>query len=124
MIYDKNKQNFVLYNGACDVHLSVIKAVVTKDILSNASGPANTNTTPLQFETTKKITQIENPKVKYMDAMLFGAIVGLGAVWLANKQNWIQVPDNKNYLYGAGVGAGLFAYFIYRKNNQPKIKTL
>jgi hypothetical protein len=119
MIFDNNKPNFVLYNGSCVVPLSVIKKVVTKEIISNANGKGN-----VPFETTKNISKIENPKVRYMDAMLFGAVIGIGAVWLANKQNWIQNPDNKNYLYGAGVGAGLFAYFVFRKNNQPKIKTI
>ena len=119
MIYDNNKPNFVLYNGSCVVPLSVIKAVVTKEIISNATGKGN-----VPFETTKNIVKVENPKVKYMDAMLFGAVVGVGVVYLANKQNWIAEQDNKNYAYGAGAGALLFAYFVYRKNNKPKIKTL
>ncbi len=119
----KGKPNFVLYNGVCVVPLSVVRAVVTKEILSsNASGPANT--TPLGQETTKKITVIENPKIKYGDAALVGIIIGLAGVFIANKKGWIKAPDNMNFLYGAGAGIALSAYFVYRQNNKPKPKTV
>ena len=55
-----------------------------------------------------------------MDAMLIGAVIGLAGVYLANKKGWIKVPDNMNYAYGAGIGAALAGYYIYRNNNKPK----
>jgi len=108
---------FILYNGVCVIPLSVAKAVVTKEILSSG---AEGNTTPLGRETTKKVITKENPKIKYMDGILVGALIGLGAVYLANKKSWIKVPNNMNFAYGAGIGSALAAYFIYRKNNKPK----
>lgn len=111
------KPSFILYNGVCVIPLSVAKAVVTKEITSAATGG---NETPLGKETTKNIVTKENPKLKYMDAMLVGAVVGLGAVYLGNKKGWIKNPQNINFAYGAGIGAALAGYFIYRKNNKPK----
>ncbi len=117
-----NKPAFVLYNGVAVVPLSVIKAVVTKEILSSATGGAG-DTTPLNQETTKKIVEVKNPKLKYMDAAIIGAVIGLATVYLANKKAWIKVPANVNYAYGAGIGALAAAYIIYRSNNKPKQKT-
>ncbi len=120
--HTNNKPSFVMYNGVCVVPLSVLKAVVTKEILSSAGGPVNE--APLGSETTKKIVVKENPKIKYADAAIFGALIGLAGVFLANKKGWIKVPANINYAYGAGVGAAAAVYFIYRQNNKPKPKTL
>jgi hypothetical protein len=122
MIFDKGKPNFVLYDSVCVIPLSVIRAVVTKEIVSNATGPIPT--TPLGQDSTKKIVKVENPKTRYVDAMLVGALIGVGGVYLANKKGWIAVPDKMHYAYGAGGAALLAAYFIYRQNNKPKIKTV
>ncbi len=116
------KPAFVLFNNTCVIPLSVIKAVVTKEIVSSATGP--TSTTPLGQETTRKIVTDQNPKTRYMDAALVGAAIGLAGVYLANKKGWIKVPMNINFAYGAGIGAGLALYFIYRKNNNKKTKTI
>ncbi len=121
MMKQKGRPAFVMYNGVCVIPLSVIKAVVTKEIISNAGGPSNTS--PLVPESTKKIEKVHNPKVRYMDAAIFGAVLGLGVVYLANKKGWIKVPNNMNFAYGAGIGALLAAYGIYRTNNKPKNKT-
>jgi hypothetical protein len=118
-----NKPAFILFNGVCVIPLSVVRAVVTKDILtSSASG--NGDTTPLGGETTKKIVTPENKKLRYADAAIVGALVGLAGVYLAHKKAWITVPDKMNYAYGAGIGAAAALYFIYRQNNKPKPKTL
>ena len=117
------KPSFVMYNGVCVVPLSVIRAVVTKEIVSNSSGP-EANTEPLNSETTRKVVVEKNPKTRYMDAALLGAAIGLGAIYLANKKGWIAVPAKINYAYGAGVGAALAAYIIFRQNNKPKVKHL
>ena len=119
--HSNNKPAFVLYNGVAVIPLSVIKAVVTKEIVSNAGGPENT--APLGSETTKKIVEVKSPKVRYADAAIFGALVGMAGVFLANKKGWIKVPDNMNYAYGAGIGAAAGAYIIYRNSNKPKLKT-
>jgi hypothetical protein len=120
-----NKPAFVLYNGVAVIPLSVIKAVVTKEILSTTPMSSVEGNTELPgHETTKKVVEVKNKKVTYMDAMLVGAVVGLGAIFLANKKMWIKVPNNINYAYGAGAGAFLAAYIIYRKNNKPKIKAV
>ena len=120
-----NKPAFVLYNGVAVIPLNVIKAVVTKEILSSASGPGKEsegNTELPGRETTRNVVKIENPRVKYTDAAIVGAIIGLAGVFLANKKGWIKVPATINFAYGAGAGALLAAYFIYRNNNKPKIK--
>lgn len=117
----KGKPTFVLYNGVCVIPLSVIKAVVTKEIItSSATGPGDTSAPGT--ETTRKMVSEKKPKIKYMDSAIVGALIGLGIVYLANKKNWIKVPDNMHYAYGAGIGALAGAYFVYRNNNKPKNK--
>lgn len=114
------KPNFVLYNDVVVIPLSVIKAVVTKEIVSNATGPANA--IPNGQETTKNFIISKDPKTKYMDTAIVGAVLGLAVVYLANKKQWIKVPMPINFAYGAGIGAALGLYFIYRQNNKPKTK--
>ena len=48
-------------------------------------------------------------------AGIIGAILGAGAVYLAEKQNIIATPDKKYKLYGAVAGAVLGMYIVYRK---------
>lgn len=115
------KPNFVLYNDVVVIPLSVVKAVVTKEILSNVSG-APANTIPNGQETTKNFIISKSPKTRYMDTALVGAVIGLAVVYLANKKGWIKVPMPINFAYGAGIGAALGAYAIYRSNNKPKTK--
>lgn len=119
--HNNNKPAFVLYNGVVVVPLSVIRAVVTKEILSSASGE-EVNKIPNGQETTKNFIINKNPKTRYMDAAIAGAIFGLVAVFVANKKGWIKVPMNINYGYGVGAGALLAVYLIYRSNNKPKSK--
>ncbi len=121
LIKNGMKPSFILFNGVCVIPLSVAKAVVTKEIVSSADGK-EARTEPLVNETTRKVIETRNPKVKYLDAILGGALVGLIAVHIANKKAWIKVPNNMNFAYGAGAGAVLAAYVIYRNNNKPKAK--
>jgi hypothetical protein len=109
----KGKPSFVLHKGVMVIPFSVIKQVITKDIvISNADGSG-------------AIVEKTNPKVevkvlkptdnkKYMDGIIVGAIVGFGGVILAEKQGWIETIDKKNKIYGAIVGAILGGYFINR----------
>jgi len=119
-----NKPNFVLYNDVVVIPLSVVKAVVTKEIVSSAAGSGNANTIPNGMETTKNFVIEKSPKTKYMDAALAGAAIGLVLVYIANKKAWIKVPNNMNYAYGAGIGAFLGAYAIFRSMNKPKTKVI
>jgi hypothetical protein len=97
--------------------LYVVKEVITKQIVSNATGTADTQSMPMQVQKVET-----NPKVKYIDSMLIGAVVGLTGVIVAEKQGWIGESDSKYKLYGALVGAIAGAYFVFRTNNSNKQK--
>lgn len=108
-----NQPAFILVGGACVVPLSVVKELVTKEIVSNANGGEEQK--PI------KITPKEGPRMKYMDAVVIGGVLGAGAAFLAEKQGWIAMPDKKNKIYGALIGAAVGLYFVYRfKLNKPK----
>jgi hypothetical protein len=114
-----NKPAFLLVNGVCVVPLDIVKELVTKEVVSNASG--STSSEPK----VKKIKVPTNPKVRYADAMILGAIVGVVGVYVAEKQGWIAEPDRKYKLYGALGGAVLAAYIVYRTNNaKPKVQVI
>lgn len=108
-----NKPAFILVNGVCVVPLDVVKELVTKEIISSADG--KTSTQPITKP--KVITVPTNPKVRYADAIIIGAIIGAVGAYLIEKQGWIGEPDKKNKLYGAGIGALAAAYIVYRTNN-------
>jgi len=113
-----NKPAFLLVNGVCVVPLDIVKELVTKEVVSNASGGS---TEPK----VKKVKVATNPKVRYADAMILGAIVGIVGVYVAEKQGWIAEPDRKYKLYGALGGAALAAYVVYRTNNaKPKVQII
>lgn len=123
MKHANNKPAFILVNGVCVVPLDVVKELVTKEVVSHTDGEGSIK---------KKISQTiggsskanSNPKVRYMDALLLGAVVGFGGVILAEKQGWIAEPDKKYRLYGA-IGAGALAmYIVYRSKTQKKTITV
>lgn len=120
-----NKPAFLLVNGVCVIGLDVVKELVTKEIVSNVGG-GTTTTTPTKIvdKTIGLSKDNTNPKVRYIDAMMVGASLGLGIVFIAQKQGYLgEEQDKKHYLYGAIGGAILGYYFMYRKNTQkPKIK--
>lgn len=112
-----NKPAFLLVNGVCVVPLDIVKELVTKEVVSNAVGTASDE------PKVKKVKVPTNPKVKYGDAVILGAIVGVIGVYIAEKQGWIAEPDRKYKLYGALAGAALAAYVVYRANNaKPKVQ--
>jgi hypothetical protein len=112
-----NKPAFILVNGVCVVPLDVVKELVTKAVVSNADGGSDAP------KKAKKVVVPTNPKVRYVDAMILGAIVGALGVYLAEKQGWIGEPDRKYKLYGALGGAALASYIVYRTNNaRPKVQ--
>lgn len=107
--HSNNQPAFVLVGGKLVVPLSVLKEVVAKDITSSASG----ETTSASSEP-KKIKLPSISKVKYIDAVVVGALLGVGSVVLAEKQKWIPMPDKKNKLIGAAIGVGAACYALYR----------
>ena len=110
-----NKPAFILVKGVCVVPLSVVKELITKEVVENADGKGGTGgTMDSSADSSKKQTIKISPKIKVIDGMIFGALAGYGGVFLAEKQNWITSTDNKNKLYGAVGGALLFGYIVHR----------
>ena len=122
MKHSNNKPAFVLVRGVLVVPLTVVKELVTKDIVSHADGKGSIKTQP-KLEASKTIKKNNNPKVKYVDSALLGGAIGFGAVYLAEKQGWISEPDTKFRLYGAVGGAVLAMYLVYRQKSEKKVKT-
>ncbi len=119
-----NKPAFILAENNAIVGLDTVKEIFTKQV--GMINPANEisafdgSTPPSE---TKKVSVPTNPKVRYMDAMLLGALVGLIGVVIAEKQGWISEPDKKYKLYGALGGAIAAAYIVYRTSNgKPKVQ--
>jgi|TARA_R110000744_G_scaffold232318_2_gene350383 hypothetical protein len=122
MKHANNKPAFILVSGVCVVPLEAVKELITKEVISHADGEGSIK---------KKITDSvggsskanSNPKVRYLDALLLGSLIGFGGVMLAEKQGYITVPDKKYRLYGAlGVGA-IAMYVVYRgQTKKTKIK--
>tara|TARA_R110001632_G_scaffold142994_1_gene258942 strand:- start:4958 stop:5485 length:528 start_codon:yes stop_codon:yes gene_type:complete len=120
-----NKPAFLLVKGVCVVPLDVIKEVVTKDIMSNASGGEPGASKEISFTPQKETpkTQNSNPKVKYIDAMLIGGIIGAVGVYAAEKQGWIEAGEgHKQKMIGGAVGALAGAYIIYRTKTEKPVK--
>jgi uncharacterized protein YqgC (DUF456 family) len=92
----------------------MLRVVVTKEILSSANG-APTAKPQLNTATTINTVSAKKTNTRYLDSGIIGAILGIGAVYLAEKQGWIATAETKNKLYGAAVGAVLGMYFVYRK---------
>jgi hypothetical protein len=106
-----NAPAFVLVQGTLVFPLSVVKEVVTKEIVSEVEGGE-------AKPEAKKISLQSMSKVKYIDAIVVGGLAGFGGVFLAEKQGWIVSPDKKNRIYGAIGGALLGIYLVYRTKNK------
>jgi hypothetical protein len=117
----QNKPAFILGPKNAIIPLDVVKELVTKAVVGDVSNQSTSN-----FEgggDTKKVYVPTNPKVRYIDGMLVGALVGVIAVVVSEKQGWISEPDSKYKLYGAGLGAVAAAYIVYRTQNaKPKVQ--
>ena len=101
-----NKPAFVLVNGTLVVPLSAVKELVTKDITSNADGTPTDDKKPMKLPSVNK--------VKYIDALVVGALLGVGGAYLSEKQGWLGEPDKKNKIYGALIGGAVALYGLYR----------
>jgi len=114
-----NKPAFVLVGRQLVVPLEVVRELTTKSIVSNADGE-DVNVP----EKKTKIVANSDPKMKYLDAIILGALVGAGGAYLAEKQGLITTVDKKNKMYGALIGAAAGFYLAYRfKVNKTKPST-
>lgn len=117
-----NKPSFILVAGVCVVPLDAVKELVTKEIVSHTDGEGSVKDkmTAKVSNAIKSSKTNSNPKVRYIDAMLVGALVGFAGVMLAEKQGWITEPDKKYRLYGAGIAGLLGVYLVYRSKTEKK----
>lgn len=104
------KPSIVLVKGVIPIPATMLNEVITKTI-SGVSGEKSTETKQTQ---NNKVVTIKKTNTRYMDAGIFGAVIGAISVYLFEKQGWLQ-PNPKNKLYGALGGAVLGMYIVYRK---------
>lgn len=104
------KPSIVLVKGVIPIPATMLNEVITKTI-SGVSGEKSTETKQTQ---NNKVVTIKKTNTRYMDAGIFGAVIGAISVYLFEKQGWLQ-PNPKNKLYGALGGAVLGMYMVYRK---------
>jgi hypothetical protein len=109
------KGAFVMFKNTIVVPIDCVKQVVTKDVdMSNVTGNprANSNTNVISFDKTP--SKKDDKKKQYADAIIIGAILGFVGVYYAEKQGYIQAPEQKNRIIGAVVGGLAGAYLVYR----------
>jgi hypothetical protein len=109
----KGKPVIVLVSGVIPIPITVLKEVVTKEILNSANGTQSTS--QKKINPNQPVVVAKKTTTRYFDAGILGAVLGVGAAYLAEKQGWIAQPDKKNKLYGAAIGAVLAMYLVYRK---------
>lgn len=110
------KPRFIIVKGMYVIPAHAVRLLVTKNIgepNSNASGKD-------AGEKLEQYAKGGNPRVKYMDAALVGALVGVTAVFFAQKKGWLTPPSKSNLVYGALGAAGLSMYVIFRIRNRNK----
>ena len=105
------KPDFLLVAKRLVIPITAVKEMVTKEIVSGSDGKVAMKKIEANVKSGKA-------SIKYADAAIIGAVLGLGAVYLAHKKLWIPVPDKKNFLYGAAAGAVLLGYVVYRIRNK------
>lgn len=113
--HNDNKPAFVLVEGTLPIPVWALKELISKNIgaeTSNASGSGEQKTSTK--EDISKIIQTTDKKAQFLDVLLLGAGVGAGLTYLAEKKAWIPEASLNNKLIGAAVGAGVFAYVLWR----------
>ena len=126
MQYANGAPSHILMGGTLMIPATHLREVETRE-LSNAAGPTTEALLEKPSETltpsVKTIEPAKNPKVKYLDAILVGGVIGFVGVIIAEKQGWIPVPEKKYKLMGAVGGAFIACYFVYRsQQNKVSVK--
>jgi hypothetical protein len=118
--HSNNKPAFILGPKNAIIPIDCVKELVTKAVVG---GDKSTTSSFNGSSDTKVVSVPTNSKVRYMDAIIVGAAIGLVGVVIAEKQGWIAEPESKYKWYGAGAGALAAAYIVYRTSNaKPKVK--
>jgi hypothetical protein len=112
-----NKPAFILVGAMCVIPIDAVKELQGKDIESRFDG-ADMEKKKVDL---KKIK--ENPKIKYMDALIIGGLLGFVGVYYAEKKGYLTSEDNKYKIYGAIGGALVGMYLVYRNQSKPILKT-
>jgi len=110
--HSNNKPAFVLVGTMGVLPLNCVQEVTSTPIVSNFDDNSD------EIEIKKETKQ--EPKVQYGDALIIGALLGLLAVYGAQKYNYLDAEEKKYKLYGAVVGGVLGLYYVYRKKNVVK----
>jgi hypothetical protein len=117
-----NQPSFVLVGRMCVVPLDCVKELQGKDIQSSGFTGADMD----EAKKKTQIVQVENPKIKYLDAIIIGGLLGFLAVHLGEKQGYItpnEENDKKHKMYGALGGALIGLYLVYRSSSTQKVTT-
>jgi len=116
--HSNNKPSFILVGRMMVIPVECAKEIQGKEISSKFSGSDMDQQTQ-QPVAQKQVVQPKSAQtVKYMDALLIGAVVGFGAMYFAERKGWVTSEDNKMKLYGAIGGAFLGMYLVYRSKAQ------
>jgi hypothetical protein len=111
--HSNNKPSFILVGRMLVIPVECVKEIQGKDVTSKFSGTTeastSTNSSKQPVVQTKQSTN-----VKYLDALLIGAVIGFGAMYFAEKKGWVVSEDSKMKLYGALGGGLLGMYLVYR----------
>ena len=118
---------FLLVGRMTIVPLGNIKKLVTKSVTGNSaiSGESGERrySKPPETSLSDYTKKSSIPKIKYLDAILIGGVVG-GVGWFAaEKKGLINTNNPKHKLYAAGAGALIAFYAVYRLQ-QSKVKAL
>lgn len=111
------KPAFVLVDRMTVVPLGNIKKMVTVNVVDRTSSATGST----ERVTKEYLKKSKIPKIRYMDAILLGAVVGGVGFWFAEKKELINVDNPKAKLYAAVGGAALAFYIVYR-HQQNKVK--
>ncbi len=120
MHYRGGKPAFVMVDNTLVIPLNVIKNIHAEDISVNKVNSSS-------FDASTKVYKVPTDKYKYSDAAIAGAIIGVAAVYFAQKKG-LKIYDAsqpKNRLIAMGAGALIFAilgaYVAKRFSGDDKI---
>ena len=116
-----NKPSFVLVPPMCVIPLDCVKELQGKDIQSSSFAGADMDE---KKNVQPKVVKVENPKIKYLDALIIGGLSGFLVVHLGEKHGYItpnEENDKKYKMYGAIGGALVGLYLVYRHQSTQKV---